>query len=344
MRMANTKNPSELVAGLILSSLLALVSAASAWALEAAFGRSVIEPLVLAILIGATVRTVWGLPQRCVIGTHFAASRLLEWAVVLMGCTIHVHVLKTMGVGLLAAIVITVVASIITTYVMARWMRVPHGMATLIACGNAICGNSAIAAVAPVIRADHEDVATSAAFTAVLGIAVVMGMPHLAAALHLGPAASGILAGLTVYAVPQVLAAAAPMGPMAVQLGTMVKLMRVLMLGPVVLTLAMLHARRSGDQQPSALTSRSWGNVLPGFIVAFLVLASVSASGGIAPAWADGAQVLSRCLTLIAMAALGLSVNLRHVAAAGPRLSLVVTASLVALTAMAWLAVQFVAT
>lgn len=81
-------------------------------------------------------------------------------------------------------------------------------MAMLVACGNAICGNSAIAAVAPVINAESDDIATSIAFTAVLGIVVVIALPVAAHHLHLSPYAGGALAGLTVYAVPQVVAMA----------------------------------------------------------------------------------------------------------------------------------------
>ena len=83
-------------------------------------------------------------------------------------------------------------------------------MAVLVACGNSICGNSAIAAVAPVIGADGKDVAASIAFTAVLGVLVVLGLPLLVPLLRLSETQYGVLAGLTVYAVPQVLAATAP--------------------------------------------------------------------------------------------------------------------------------------
>jgi len=84
-----------------------------------------------------------------------------------------------------------------------------------------------------VIGADGEDVAASIAFTAVVGVLVVLGLPFLPALPHMSGIQYGVLAGLTVYAVPQVLAATAPVGTIAVQLGTLIKLIRVLMLGPV---------------------------------------------------------------------------------------------------------------
>ena len=85
-------------------------------------------------------------------------------------------------------------------------------MAILVAAGNSICGNSAIAAVAPVIGASSKDVASSIAFTAVLGVVVVLLLPLAVPLLHMTELQYGVLAGLTVYAVPQVLAATAPIG------------------------------------------------------------------------------------------------------------------------------------
>jgi uncharacterized membrane protein YadS len=110
-------------------------------------------------------------------------------------------------------------------------------MSILIACGNSICGNSAIAAVAPVIGADGDDIAASISFTAVLGVVVVLTLPLLVPILQLSLTQYGVLAGLTVYAVPQVLAATLPIGALSNQVGTVIKLVRVLMLGPVVLGL-----------------------------------------------------------------------------------------------------------
>jgi uncharacterized integral membrane protein (TIGR00698 family) len=224
-----------------------------------------------------------------------------------------------------------VAAAIGGSYALGRLFGLPGKMAMLVACGNAICGNSAIAAVAPVIEADSDDVAASIAFTAVLGVGVVLLLPLLAAALHLNPTAGGALAGLTVYAVPQVLAAAAPMGGAAVQFGTLVKLVRVLMLGPVVATLSLLMARR----RPGAVVRRRGPGAvtryLPWFILAFLAAAALR-SGGAIPDWAVvPAGKVAGILTIVSMAALGLGVDLRSVVAAGPRVTAVVSLSLLLL-------------
>jgi uncharacterized integral membrane protein (TIGR00698 family) len=198
-------------------------------------------------------------------------------------------------------------------------------MAMLIACGNSICGNSAIAAVAPVIGANPKDVASSIAFTAVLGVAIVLLLPAVAIMLALSPRESGALAGMTVYAVPQVLAAAAPMGAVATQTGVLVKLIRVLALGPLVVVLSLLVARGRAGPRPGV------SRLVPWFVIGFAV-AAIARSLDLIPALllpvlAGTASVL----TMLSMAALGLSVDLRAVARVGSRAILTVVLSLVTL-------------
>ncbi|MBS0473287.1 MAG: YeiH family putative sulfate export transporter [Proteobacteria bacterium] len=289
------------------------------------FGRAWVEALVLAILAGTAVRTVWTPDERWQPGIGFSAKLLLEIAVVLLGATISAGMVFGAGAGILAVIAGTVIVTIAASYGIGRLFGLPHCMATLIACGNSICGNSAIAAVAPVIGADSEDVAASIAFTAVLGVAVVIGLPLLSVALHLSPKGFGILAGLTVYAVPQVLAATVPVSALSAQVGTLVKLVRVLMLGPVVLGLS-LFGRADGNTQRLRLH-----HMVPWFIVGFLALIAARSAGWIPSGLLAPAGTVATWLTIVAMAALGLGVDLRSVVRAGLRVTSVVTLSLLVL-------------
>ncbi len=206
-------------------------------------------------------------------------------------------------------------------------------MSILVACGNSICGNSAIAAVAPIIGAGADDIASSIAFTAVLGVVVVLGLPLFVPLLSLSLTQYGVLAGLTVYAVPQVLAATLPIGALSNQVGTVVKLVRVLMLGPVVLGLS-LFAGRLRNGGADAAGPRRWPplrELVPWFIIGFLLLA-VARSVGIIPQNIVGPlRTVAAVLTTIAMAALGLGVDVRTVAKAGLRVTSAVTLSLVVL-------------
>ncbi|HTW26564.1 MAG TPA: putative sulfate exporter family transporter [Acetobacteraceae bacterium] len=325
--------------------LLCVGVSAAAFAAErieaAALGRAWLEALVLAILIGTAIRTAWTPRRRWFAGINFSAKTLLEVAVVLLGASVSVRTLVAVGPALLAGIAGVVIVAILAGYGIGRLLGLPHRMATLVACGNAICGNSAIATVAPVIGADGEDVAASIAFTAVLGVIVVLGLPLLAGPLGFDHVHYGVLAGLTVYAVPQVLAATVPVGAAAVHIGTLVKLMRVLMLGPVVLVLSLL-TRRLRDETDEALPHVTTGDrpkpgrpglhrLVPWFIVGFLAMAGLR-SGGVLPAPVLGPMaVAASLLTVVSMAALGLGTDLRTVARSGARVTAAVTGSLLLL-------------
>jgi uncharacterized integral membrane protein (TIGR00698 family) len=220
-------------------------------------------------------------------------------------------------------------------------MGLPSRMAILIACGNSICGNSAITAVAPVIDASSDDVASSIAFTAVLGVGVVVALPLLAPLLSLSAIQFGIFAGLTVYAVPQVLAATAPVALASVHIGTLVKLARVLMLGPVVLGLSLassLGARRRQAKAAGHPVSLRLplARLLPWFIVAFLALMALRSYGALSELVLAPIQYTSNCLTVMSMAALGLGVDVRSVFRAGRRVVITVILSLLVLAAISY--------
>src|SRR5690606_6868920 len=146
--------PAPTLAGLAPGVLLcAAITAAAAllqlvevrWA-----GRAWIDALVLALLLGAAVRTVWSPDARWSPGIAFSARTLLEVAVALLGATISAQALAAVGPGLLLGIVATVAVALPGGYLIGRMFGLSPRLATLIACGNAICGNSAIAAAAPV--------------------------------------------------------------------------------------------------------------------------------------------------------------------------------------------------
>jgi uncharacterized integral membrane protein (TIGR00698 family) len=293
------------------------------------FGRAWLESLVLAIVLGTVLCSLVKIPDRFNRGIGFSAKFLLESAVMLLGASVSASAIRANGVLLIGGIGAFVFIAIACSYGIGRLLKLPHKMAVLIACGNAICGNSAIAAVAPVIDADREDVASSIAFTAVLGVVVVVALPFLAPLLSLSTVQYGIFAGLTVYAVPQVVAATAPVALASVHIGTLVKLVRVLMLGPVTLILSLLRSRRSG-------TRLSLSHMVPWFIVGFMLLLGARSAGVIPVAIIEPTQWLARTLTIMSMAALGLGVDLRSVLRAGPRVSLAVVLSLSVLAVLGY--------
>ena len=232
-----------------------------------------------------------------------------------------------------------VVLGLLVSMTIGRLLGLNPRLAMLVACGNSICGNSAIAAVAPVIGATAEEVASSVAITAVIGVLMVLGLPLLIPLLNFSFYQYGVLAGMTVYAVPQVLAATFPVSTLSGQIGTLVKLVRVLMLGPVVLFFAlrrtMDNGRKSmGGQQRQGLSARSISRFVPWFIIGFLLMAGLRSIGLLPVELADSMREGSRWLTIAAMAALGLGVDVRAVGKVGRPVALSVIGSLAALLAI----------
>ncbi len=304
-------------------------------------GEAYLEALVLAIVLGVAIRSVWTPGALWSPGIKFSAKMLLEIAVVLLGAAVSVRTVLAIGPAMLVGIAVIVVLAILSSYGISRVLGLPRRMAILVACGNSICGNSAIAAVAPVIGADGDDIASSIAFTAVLGVVVVLGLPLLVPLLALSLTQYGVLAGLTVYAVPQVLAATLPIGALANQVGTIVKLVRVLMLGPVVLILSLFAGRlREGAaaDAPGGTAGMRPGStrvpvhqLVPWFIVGFLLVAVARSLGLLPAALLPTLAWLTTMLTTISMAGLGLGVDVRVVAGAGARVTAAVTLSLLLL-------------
>src|SRR5215470_9400228 len=248
---------------------------------ERAFAHPYVEALVLAILFGILVRSAWEPGPKWTPGINFSAKFLLEFAVMLLGASISFGAIVASGPGLMAGIIATVALALAVSYGIGRLLGLPQRIAILIACGNSICGNSAIAAVAPVIGADGDDIASSISFTAVLGVVVVLTLPLLVPILHLSLTQYGVLAGLTVYAVPQVLAATLPIGALSNQVGTVIKLVR---------------------------------DLVPWFISGFVCLIVIRSLGLIPRSALPAVTQTATLLTSIAMAGLGLGVELHAIA------------------------------
>ncbi|MBR1197066.1 putative sulfate exporter family transporter [Bradyrhizobium sp. AUGA SZCCT0240] len=321
-----------LIPGIAVCGAITAVSLGAQLVEEHIFAHPYVEALVIAILLGMAIRTAWHPSERWRSGIAFSAKQLLEVAVMLLGASVSFAAIVASGYLLVAAIVATVIIMLAVSYGLSRMLGLPTKMSILIACGNSICGNSAIAAVAPVIGADGDDVASSISFTAILGVLMVLGLPLLIPLLALSATQYGILAGLTVYAVPQVLAATVPAGIVATQIGTLVKLVRVLMLGPIVVGLSLVAAhRRKRHADATRAVAISPFKLVPWFIIGFLVLAALRSLQLVPDIAVAPVTKTAGILTVLSMAALGLGVDVRVLSTVGGRVTAAVTLSLLLL-------------
>ena len=328
--------------GIALCALVTLIAVVLQAVQESAVGHPYLEAIVIAILLGTAIRTIWEPGARWHSGIAFSAKQLLEVAVALLGASITFGAIAASGPMLLGAIVATVVLTIAASYGLSRALGLSNRLSILIACGNSICGNSAIAAVAPVIDASSDDVASSIAFTAVLGVVVVLGLPLLVPLFLLSEAQYGILARMTVYAVPQVLAATVPVSVLSTQVGTLVKLVRVMMLGPVVACIALLARGLRADQPAVAYRKQNIFKAVPWFIVAFFALTALRSLSLIPDNAVTPLQKAASFLTVLSMAALGLGVDLRVIGQVGGKVTAAVTLSLVFLFIISLCLIRYV--
>jgi uncharacterized integral membrane protein (TIGR00698 family) len=291
------------------------------------------------------VRTAWVPSSTWRTGIAFSAKQVLEVAVTLLGASISVSTLAASGFALLGATVATVAFILPVSYAISRLLGLGVRLSILVACGNSVCGNSAIAAVAPVIGADGDEIASSISFTAILGVLIVLGLPLMIPLLRLSASQYGVLAGLTVYAVPQVLAATVPAGLVSTQIGTVVKLVRVLTLGPIVLGFSLFGRNlRNRAGSPGASNRLNYFQIVPWFIIGFLLLAGLRSFEVLPADWAAPLLKVAGLLTTISMAALGLGVDVRVIGRVGGRVTAAVTLSLLLLMVISFFVAHSLAT
>ncbi|QPC80521.1 putative sulfate exporter family transporter [Phototrophicus methaneseepsis] len=324
----------RLLPGLFLALLISIFALVIFEVEKGLFEHAVIEGLVIAILLGMAWRTLFGVPEQANPGVKFASKQVLEMAIVLLGVSVDLPAIVEAGWPLFISVMIAVSMSLTISTLLGRALGLRPKLATLVAVGNSICGNSAIGAVAPIIDAEPEDITSSIALANVLGIAEIILLPSLIPLLGLTLTQYGILAGLSVYAVPQVVAATFSVSAVSGQMGTMVKLVRVLLLGPVALFFSLRYA----SNQPGQATGlHKITRFIPWFILGFVLLAAMRSIGLLPLAVVEPLRGLSSFLTVVAMAALGLNVDVRSVRQVGGRVAIAVIGSFVALVVLSLL-------
>lgn len=294
---------------------------------------------LVAILLGAGVRNLLPLGPAPSPGCHFIVRRLMPISIALVGAGLNLSVLRSSGTATLVVVLASILIALGAAWLVGRTGRLPQKTTMLLGIGTAICGSSAIVAVAPLIRAPQRDLVLALSAVNVLGLVFMLALPALGSTLGMSPHAYGVWAGTSVHAVPQAVAAGfAFPGGGAGEVATLVKLVRVALLAPLVLLIALAGAQRSGN-----LRSVRFARLVPWFIWGFLILAllntwmhTTTLTGNLA-GFLSGAlgqlNGLGTLLLTLSMAAIGLEVNLREIMGVGGRVLLAGLAVSLALAA-----------
>lgn len=289
---------------------------------EAAAGvRRPVSAAMLAMFAGALAGTLIPLGKRVLEGAKHAARGVIPWAIVLTGATLSFANARAVGLRACLVIVTTMTTAMAVAWVMGKMLGIFPRTSVLIGAGTAICGNSAIVAVAPLIDAEDRDVMLSMGAINVLGLVLMFLSPLMGAWIGFSDAGYGVWAGSTLHAVPQAVAAGFAFSEGAGGMATLVKLVRVALLAPLLVALAFAYARtRKGG------VTVHYGRLVPPFLWGFLGLFLLNSLGflpvlefarGTSVNLADLLANAGEILLTLAMAAMGLEVNLRIFAKVG---------------------------
>lgn len=314
----------RLLPGLALASALALV----AWSLGQAM--PLLGGAVLAIVLGVVLRASWTPRAAFEPGVRFAGKRVLQASIVLLGFGLDLGQVARTGLDSLGVTVATLLLAFAAAWALGRALRVPVKLAALVGVGTAICGGSAIAAVAPILRPDEHDTAFAISTIFLFNLVAVLVFPPLGHLMGMSDTQFGLWAGTAINDTSSVVAAGYAYSTAAGDQATIVKLARATMIIPVCLALAgglAWRARRDAANAPAAAgtanagtaPSARLGAIFPWFILWFVV-ASALRTAGLVPVTLQGWLHAAGGLAMVlALAAIGLSADLRRMRATGPR-------------------------
>ncbi len=293
-----------------------LLIAIPAWLLGQAF--PIIGGPVFAILAGMAVALGFKEKRKFSAGITFTSKKILQYAVILLGFGMNLSVVLETGRQSLPIIVATITTSLVIAYVLHRVLHVPSKISTLVGVGSSICGGSAIAATAPVIDADDEEVAQAISVIFFFNVLAAVLFPAFGAALGFDPTtgnAFGIFAGTAINDTSSVTAAAATwdsmyaLGSATLDKAVTVKLTRTLAIIPITLVLAFQRTRKAEQGEGKV----DFKKIFPFFILWFLlasVITTAATAAGVPTQVFSPLKTLSKFFIVLAMAAIGLNTDL----------------------------------
>lgn len=314
------------VYGIMLCVAIAIVATMLGGASLAGVKLDVIGAPVFAILIGMIITLI--LPKLASSdymkdGIKFTSKKILQWAVIILGFSLNLGTIAKVGMQSLPVIICTIGTSLIVAFVMMKVLKIDGKIATLIGVGSSICGGSAIAATAPVIEADDEEIAQAISVIFLFNVMAALIFPTLGHAIGMGSEGFAIFAGTAVNDTSSVTAAASTAEEIygcdrILSTAVTVKLTRTLAIIPITMILALYRMKKSKDE--SVGNSFSFKKVFPWFILFFIAASLITTVVGILPEsgfstfymgkYVNWMKWLAKFFISMAMCAIGLNTNI----------------------------------
>lgn len=306
--------------------LLCLAIAVPSWFLGTAF--PIIGGAVIAILAGMVITLLIKNKTAFENGIKFTSKKVLQWAVVLLGFGMDLNVVLETGKQSLPIIICTISTSLIIAFLLNKAMKMPSKVATLIGVGSSICGGSAIAATAPVIDADEEEVAQSISVIFLFNVLAALLFPSFGQLIEFDTTsgeAFGVFAGTAVNDMSSVTATASTwdglfnLGSATLDKAVTVKMTRTLAIIPITLVLALIRTKK---EKNSGAGKVDFKKIFPFFILFFIaasIITTIAVSNGVSADVFDPLKTLSKFLIVVAMAAIGMNTNIVKLVKSGAK-------------------------
>lgn len=266
---------------------------------------------VFGILMGMIITLLFKSKNSFQKGINFTSKKILQYAVILLGFGLNLSVILSTGKQSLPIIISTISTSLIIAFVLHKALNIPSKISTLIGVGSSICGGSAIAATAPVIGADDEEVAQSISVIFLFNVIAALIFPTLGTILGMSTEGFGLFAGTAINDTSSVTAAAAAWDGLhdssnALEIATIVKLTRTLAIIPITLALAFIRTRK----EKTLNSTVSMKKIFPFFILYFLLASVITTIFNLSPEITGPIKELSKFFIIMAMSAIGLNTNI----------------------------------
>ncbi len=220
-----------------------------------------------ALLLGLILALVLRNPYETEVKKNI--HRLLALSVVGLGAGMNLHIVTQVGLQGIGYTIIGIATALILGNIFGKTLKTPKDVSLLISVGTAICGGSAIAAVAPVIRAKTQEVSVALGTVFLLNAAALLLFPWIGHLLQLDQNQFGLWSALAIHDTSSVVGATLQYGQQALEVGTTVKLARALWIIPVAMIIGMVRAKQEKEISENKKIKRPW------FILGFLIAAGL---------------------------------------------------------------------
>lgn len=316
---------------------LAVAIALIALLIESLLPGHYIGSAVLAMFLGIGVRAVYYNQSLFQEGIQYTSKKVLKFAIILLGASLNFSIILQVGSRTVFVLVFTLLTAFGGGFLLGKLFKVNWKLSNMIAAGTAICGGSAIAAMAPVIEAEDGDVSYAISATFVFDMLMIIAYPIVGRLLVLSDQFFGYWSGTSINDTSSVVAASFAFSESAGEIATMVKLTRTLAIIPTVLIFSIIYFNKKLKKPDKRKEKVSVQGLIPWFIVLFVIMAGLNTIGVITADISGLMRTISRFLMVVALAAIGLKTDIKMFVRTGwkPFIHAMVLSSLVVVVSFA---------